>query len=173
MKRSQFTAILTLFMLVIGLVIGCNDSPGEPEGTFSLVKANPAMLGLAKGELLTTAEVSSENGALLTSDAMAGNYIEIPAGALGSDMTLTFSISIDSEGALLFGVEGDGVAAGEHIYFEEGKTSVIAVDKEWLAATPEQGMNYETFEKYDVTDGGTHWLIEVPHFSLYAWIITD
>ncbi|MBD3275763.1 MAG: hypothetical protein GF372_10645 [Candidatus Marinimicrobia bacterium] len=173
MKRSRLTVIFTLLMLFIGLVIGCNNSPGEPESTYSLVKANPAMLGLAKGELLTTVDVSSEDGALLTSDAMAGNYIEIPAGALDDDMTLTFSISVDSEGALLFGVEGDGVAAGEHIYFEDGKTSVIAVDKEWLSATPAQGMNYETFEKYDVTDGGTHWLIEVPHFSLYAWIITD
>lgn len=173
MKRSRIAAVLSLSMLIFGLVIGCNDSVQEPQAPYSLVNANPAMLGLAKGELLTTVDVDSENGAVLTSDDMAGNYIKIPAGALQSDMTLTFSISIDSEGALLFGVEGDGVAAGEHIYFENGKTSMIAVDKNWLAATPDQGMNYETFEKYDVTDGDTHWLIEVPHFSLYAWIITD
>ncbi len=170
--RFSKLIVAAVVLLSVGFITSCEQGI-EPQETIKFVKVNPAFIGLAKGELLTSTDIDSEIGATLTSEEMSGNYIDIPAGALKEDMTLTFSITVDPDGVLIFGVEGDGVPVGEHIYFNENKTSTIAVNKDWLSATPEQGVNYETLEQYDVTDGDTHWLIEVPHFSLYAWIITD
>ena len=175
MRNARLVMMVVAIMVVFGMIAGCTaiTDPEPIESDYTFVQANPAVLGLAKGELSVTEAVNKAEGAVLTSSDMAGNYVTIPAGALENDMELTFRISMSEDGALHFSVEGAGVPDGEHIYFTDEKKSTIAVSKDWLSQAPDMGMNIDTEEKYVVTDGGSHWLLEVQHYTIYAWIITD
>lgn len=171
---TRLTAAL-VGIIMIGLILGCQENPLAPTsqeeaGNFRLVKASPEQLGLARGSLTMKAHATRRHGAVLS---IAGNYILIPGGALEKDMNMTFTISLTNNNELLFQVEGEGVPSGEHIYFQRGKQSTVAISKKWLAETPNIGINVDTREQYTVRTTPTHYIFQVPHFTAYGWAITD
>jgi len=175
MRLFNRFGVALMGVILMGFILGCQNNPLSPPiqeeaGSFRLAKASPEVLGLAKGSLKMEAVVNSEQGATLK---IRNNYIRIPAGALEKDMYLTFTISLTSDHELLFQVEGEGVPAGEHIYFQDGKQSTIAVNKRWLAEAPSIGINVDTHEQYTVKTTRTHYIFQVPHFTAYGWGITD
>lgn len=175
MKLFNRISIVLFGMVMIGLILGCQNNPLSPTtsqnaGSVRLVKASPEVLGLAKGSLSLETVVTAQQGAVL---GIQGNYINIPAGALEKDMHMTFTISITSDNELQFQVEGEGVQPGENIYFQDGKLSTVAVSKDWLAAAPNTGINVETLEQYSVRTTPTHYIFQVPHFTAYGWGIAD
>jgi len=175
MKLFNRISMVLIGMVMIGLILGCQSNPLSPTaptdaGSVRLIQASPAVLGLAKGALKVETMVSAEEGATLS---IQGNYVRIPAGALAQDMRMTFTISITPQNELQFQVEGEGVQPGEHIYFQDGKLSTVAVSKKWLAESPDTGINVGTWEQYAVSATSTQYLFQVPHFTTYGWGIAD
>ncbi|MBS1271662.1 MAG: hypothetical protein MAGBODY4_00794 [Candidatus Marinimicrobia bacterium] len=177
MKFYSHKSLAAFVVVALALLIGCQNSITEPQpatnASVEYIKAGPKVLGLAKGELSITKTVTTNNGAYLGGPDMEGNYVSIPGGALDENMSMTFTIEVTDDGILLFSVEGAGVPEGEHIYFNDDKTATMAVNKDWLAAEPNVAVNIGTDEQYDVTEIDTHYLVELPHFTGYAWAITD
>ncbi len=171
MKFTKRASLFVSGILLVGLIVGCQNDPVSPNRhddftSYRLVKASPEILGLAKGEWQTDSMVYSAIGDTLMIES---NYVAILGGALPQDLHMTFTITVTDSNELLFEIEGTGVPEGEHIYFENGLVSTIAVDKEWLAETPEVGKNLETNEVYDVAETASHYQIEVPHFTGWGW----
>jgi len=167
MKFTKHASLFVIGVLLVGLVVGCQSDPVSPNhqedfSSYRLVKASPEILGLAKGEWQTDTMVYAAAGDTLMIES---NYVAIPGGALPQDLHMTFTISVTDSNELLFDIAGTGVPEGEHIYFENGLVSNIAVDKEWLAERPEVGINMGTNEIYEVTETTSHYQIEVPHFT--------
>jgi len=177
MKLFSHKAVAALIIGALALLVSCQNSLMEPQtsanSSVEYIKANPQILGLAKGELSITKTVTVSNGAYLGGPSMEGNYVSIPGGALDENMSMTFTIEVTDDGVLLFSVEGAGVPEGEHIYFTDGKTATMAVNKDWLVSEPNVAVNIDTDERYDVVETDKSYLVELPHFTLYAWGITD
>lgn len=177
MRYFPKKSLVVMVVLVLAVLVSCQNTIMEPqtadEPTLQYVKANPAILGLAKGELSVTKLVTANNGGTLGGPAMEGNYVAIPGGALDENMSMTFTIEVTDEGILTFSVVGAGVAEGDHIYFNDDLTATMAVNKDWLSAGPDIAVNLGTNETYAVTETDTHYLVELPHFTLWAWAITD
>lgn len=177
MRFLSHKSVAAFVIVALALLVSCQNSLMEPRPTANAsveyLKASPKILGLAKGELSITKTVTKNNGAYLGGPSMEGNYVSIPGGALDENMSMTFTIEVSEDGILLFSVEGEGVPEGEHIYFNDGKTATMAVNKDWLSAEPDVAVNIETDERYEVAETASNYMVELPHFTLYAWGITD
>jgi|GEM_PF-1680281 len=173
---SVFTMILA-----IGILLGCQNSPLEPQletqpkpaMSIQYIQASSHALGLAKGKISTTALVDADEETVLGGDIMDGNAVIIPAGALEKDMTMTFTLEVTQDGILVFSVESPDMDAGEHIYFQDGKTSTLIVNGSWLAQQPDAAVNIESNEQFPAVQDGDSYHVNLPHFSSYAWVIMD
>jgi len=167
-------SIVALLVVAFVALVGCQNTPMQPTGqndNVQLLKANAAIMGLAKGDLPESSYVAAEDGATLGGTDMNGNYVVIPANTLNRDMDMTFKIYIDENGVLVFQVHADDVAITDNIYFQDGQTATLAVNKAWLAGNPDIAMNLNSNEKFSVQDGGDVWLVDLPHFSNWCWAI--
>ncbi len=79
--------------------------------------------------------------------------------------------SDDDEDEFLEEYESEDEEGSRQIYFREGKTARLYVSKDWLEEEPTCVVNVETGIKVgDVVDTGAHWMVEVSHFSGWAWM---
>jgi len=167
MKFMKGASLFVIGVLLVGLIVGCQSDPVSPNRqddftSYRLIKASPEILGLAKGVWQTDTMVYAAFGDTLMIES---NYVAIPGGALPQDFHMTLTILVTDSNELMFEIEGAGVPEGEHIYFENGMVSNIAVDKDWIAERPEVGINLGTNEIYEVTETASHYQIKVPHFT--------
>ncbi len=185
MKRisSAFTGILIAF-LAAGLIVGCQNMPLQPDmnappdaGMSTLVPLNRAYIGLAKSVESDTQFVTIVDGGTLGGEQTDSNYVVIPAETLQEDMQLYFTLetihSDDGTDEVGLGFRVDPVdsdAEVGHIYFQDGKSAELYVNKTWLDGTPSFVKNLDSGETVEgVEDTGTHYKIDVPHFSTWAW----
>ncbi|MCF7803689.1 MAG: hypothetical protein K9N46_00120 [Candidatus Marinimicrobia bacterium] len=177
MRFLTHKSIAAMVVITLVALVSCQNTPMQPQSEtaagIQYVKANPEVLGLAKGELSVTEVVTKNNGAVLGGEDMHGNYVSIPGGALDENMTMTFSIDVTEDGVLTFSVEGAGVAEDEHIYFNDGQTATMAVNKDWLSDEPDIAVLIGADEQYTVSETAESYLVELPHFSRYAWGILE
>ena len=169
-------SVVALVVIALVALVGCQYTPMEPMGeadgnSVQLLKANTAVFGLAKGELGTTIEVNADEGGVLGGSDLYGNYVEFPANALKQDLEISFKIFVNEDGVLVFSVHSDEVPS---ITFKDGLKATMAVNKDWLAGQPNVAFYMDSEnETYSVDDGGDVWLVELPHFTNYAWAIAD
>jgi len=185
MKKRRLTiGLFTVFALVAFSLTSCEKVTG-PEAPMvqtsvvgqssavHLMGLSPKVTGLAKHHHFDWRHsrfITARFGGVLGGPQTGGNYVEIPPNTLQHNMFMTFSLD-QEDGVLVFAISAWGQDESEHIQFQDGQTSVIAVSKDWLQQAPDVIVNYDNPDEVisGVIETPTHYLIHVPHFSRWAW----
>lgn len=169
MRKLSSVGFSVLFISLL-VFTGCQNELNSPNqaDSYQLIKASASVIGLAKN-VKVQEWINAEAGGTLGGEATSGNYVVIPPGALSEDMLLSFSLTVNDDGILVASVEGEGVAPGEHIFFEDGSVSTLVVNQDWLAGNPDVAVNIDTGEQYGIELGTNSFAAQLPHFSRYAW----
>lgn len=188
MERYRAVILGLVIAISLGLVVSCSNSPTNPQNqaqATQLLQANQDFLdqaaqvsyddanenpGLARGwRLWETQYVRASRGAVLGGWRTLWNYVVIPPNTLKENQVLTFSVSIGSDGSMVFSVDRKG-HRGDEINFQPGKTSKLMVLKAWLDEAPNVVVNLDdTDEEISVSETRTYYVAEVHHFSRWAW----
>lgn len=184
MRAGKVLLVGIVSVLTLGILTGCAESPTTPQSepaSAQLLEPTQEFLnqaaelsaeepGLARGWVLRdTKYVRANRGAVLGGWRTLWNYVVIPPNTLTADQVLTFRVSIDHSGAMVFSVNRPG-RWNEEITFQSGKMATLKVRKLWLNTVPDVVVNVDTEEEYAVTgETRTHYIAEVPHFSRWAW----
>lgn len=189
MKRFK-RLLITMLALTVPLALvttGCQQLPTAPNTSQPTVQIrpvpiNPEYLGLAKLAQSDTSYVTVEEGGVLGGYFQTdNNLVVLPPNTLTENLYLAFSlVYVDDPADSLYGALGFSVSsfqnsagdgASNHVVFKSGASATLYVNKAWLSGIPNGVMNIETGEVViGVTDDGSYWKINVPHFSKWAWI---
>ena len=177
MKRLHGFGVVLGIFAALALVVSCQSTiTNPPEATSaSLEMVGATQAGLAKhGELSHSRNIPANAGGILGGAQTGGNFIEIPGDALEENMFLTFTVTVDNQGVLIFEITGNSSGA-DHINLSEGYFATVAVNKGWLAEEPDVLVNYDDHSEVieGVIETPTHFIIHVPHFSRWSWGILE
>ncbi len=175
-------------LLAFGLVMTCQQTPLDPMqsdqteelGQYKAVPVSPEFMGLAKSLGNDVEEITREDGGTVGGLNTHINTVVFPPYALVQDCRIHLSVELvdDPEdpmyGGVIFSVSAftnENSAVKEKVSIEPGKTAKIYANKKYFTAKPSGVLNMESGEiNTDVVDCGTHWMIEVAHFSSWGWI---
>lgn len=184
--RKPLVAILLGFATLV-LFTTCQQMPLEPTDQSQAMAVqgyrpaplNPEIVGLAKTVGSDTEYIHKEFGGIVGGKDTGDNFVLIPPNTLTKDGYIYLAIDVVDDpadplyGALVFDVStstNENSMVKEHIDLQDGTTCQLYVKKNWFSTPPTSVLTTDGDEVVtNITEYEGYWMIEVTHFSVWAW----